>query len=181
MELPNYRKNYVYRYKLSEDCKEDRRQIAGITLTKEWGDFKAPKDALTPFIQTPANIKGIVDYQKKDMISNEVAQQSKWEGDTPEIVPREVLHAMDRNELVPIARYYLIDCVNKDNKMLIKLITEMQEKRIEAEKALGKEKIIENENTNNQILNQNSEAIIEQNNAFFGFGNIVDGIKNKLK
>lgn len=171
MEIPNYRKNYVYRYKLSEDCKEDRRQIAGITLTKEWSDFKSPKDALTPFIQTPVNIKGIVDYQKKDMISNEVAQQSKWEGDIPEIVPREVLHAMDRNELVPVARYYLIDCVNKDNKMLIKLIIEAQNKRIESEESITKEKIIENENTNNQITDQVSESIIEQRGGFFGWGN----------
>jgi hypothetical protein len=55
--------------------------------------------------------------------------------------------------------------------MLIKLITEMQEKRIEVEKALGKEKIIENENTNNQITDQVSESVIEQKGGFFGWGN----------
>jgi hypothetical protein len=180
MAVQSFRKNYVYRYKLTDSCKDERRQIAGTTLTKSWIDFKAPKQELEIFIKTSIKPEGIIDFEKKDLISNEIIQQSTWTGEIPEIISREVLHAMERFELVPIAKYYLIDCVNKDSKMLIKLITEAQNKRIKTEEKQKEVISIKQENKNNEIdITNNSmipqqymdENIIEKRGGFFGFGN----------
>jgi len=177
MAVQSFRKEYTYRYKLTEKCISDSMQIAGINLTKDWIDFKVVKEVLNSFIHTPANLSGILDFEKKDLLTNEIVQQSQWEGDIPEIISRETLYAMERHELVPIAKYYLIDCVNKDAKMLVKLIIDFQTKRIEdeqsqlkLEKDIIKKENIEKELTNNKLTEAISDDVVERNNGFFGFG-----------
>lgn len=170
------RKDFVYRYKLSDNCKEEQRQIAGITLTKNWTDFRSQKEQLIPFIKSPSRLDGLLDFEKKDLISNEIVIQSTYTGETPDIISRETLNAMERFELVPIAKYYEIDVVQKDKNMLIKMITERQNKRIEYE-SKKEDKVIEKDNTN-IIINhteQNpqqyfNEDDIEKKNGWFGFG-----------
>ncbi len=170
-------KNIVYRYRLTKEHVHNNHQVCGINLTKEWSDFKSIKDQLNPFLKTSINPDGFIDFEKKDYNSNEVIQQSTYTGNTPDIIAKETLHAMDRKELVPIAKYYRIDITNKPKEILIKAILEYQEKREKAEaeqkkiadeiEAEQKEAIKEAEK---QMLNQQGEVIVNENNGFFGFG-----------
>jgi hypothetical protein len=81
---------------------------------------------------------------------------------------------MERFELVPIAKYYEIDVVQKDKNLLIKLIIESQKKRVEFENKKDEIKpVIENNipilNTNNQQPQQYfNEDDIDKRGGFFG-------------
>ncbi len=152
MAVQNFRKVLVYRYKLIKELPNDTAQVAGVNLTKEFTDFKSVQESLIPFIKSSSNLTGFIDFEKKDLMNGEIIQQSTYTGDVPDIIAREVLNAMERFELVPIAKYYNIDVVQKDKNMLVKMIIEYQNKRIEAEKPVEEEKKVIQENiTNNEI------------------------------
>lgn len=120
---------FLYRYRLTDSCKADRMQVAGVTLTKDWVDFNSNKKELEVFIKNAVNTEGIIDYEKVNPFKKEKVAESTYTGEIPDIIPRETLGVMERFEIVPIAKYYNINPVNKNNKSLIKLILQAQTER----------------------------------------------------
>ena len=85
-------------------------------------------EKLTPFIKSEANPSGLVDYEKKDVESNEVLFKSVPNLKEMPIYSKARLLTMTRIELCDICRDYAIVTTNRVNEFLVKEILEKQVK-----------------------------------------------------
>jgi len=118
----------IHQYKIIDSSKDNFMQIANINLRKEWTPFTTIQQALIPFIKTISNPNGLLDYNKKNMESNEVVYRSIPDIENLSIYSKQDLFIMTRQELCEICKAYTIITQNKRNERLIKEILESQAK-----------------------------------------------------
>ena len=101
------------RYRLHESFEADSCSVEGIIFTKEWKELPELY-SVKNFLRTNENPKGILE--------KEIIQKTDYKGEFPGVFERETLYAMDRKELVDIAKFYCIPTLNITHEMLAKLI-----------------------------------------------------------
>lgn len=118
----------VYRYKIEENDANDNKMVAGVELSKQWKDFPSEKYELASFIKSVVNPNGFIDYEKKDLVSQEVIYRSVAKEREIPAYSKQALHLMSRNEIVEIFKMYGIDTTNKTKDFLIVELMRIQPK-----------------------------------------------------
>ena len=163
----------VHRYRINEEDKADFKMVAGIELSKQWRDFSSEKQELTSFIKSMANLSGFIDYEKKDLVSQEVIYKSVAKEKEIPIYSKQALHLMTRNEIVEIFKMYGIDTTNKTKDFLIVELMKIQPKEEEIiQENVDDENTLENE-TLMDIANEISTSEVSTES-------VLERIKNKI-
>lgn len=163
----------VHRYRINEEDKSDYKMVAGIELSKQWKDFNSEKQELTSFIKSVANQSGFLDYQKKDLVSQEVIYKSVAKEKQIPIYSKQALHLMSRNEIVEIFKMYGIDTTNKTKDFLIVELLKIQPEEEIIQEDVTDESIEENETLMDiaKEINTSNEVSTET---------VLDRIRNKI-
>jgi len=164
----------VYRYRIEANDPSDNKMVAGVELSKQWKDFSSEKYELTSFIKSVVNPNGFIDYEKKDLVSQEVIYKSVAKEKEIPVYSKQALHLMSRDEIVEIFKMYGIETTNKTKDFLIVELMRIQPKDEDiVEDSLKEEKLAE------IVVETVVEDIPEDLTAVVNEG-IMSKIKNKL-
>lgn len=127
--MNNITQKISYEYRLNANSEHQVSSIDQIKLTTEWKSFNKIQDKLTKRIRTKLNSPAVIDYREVDQKTKKIINSSviNYLTKTPNYTHKE-LSFMERSEIEGIARYFLINPINKRNEHLVTLIKEEQEK-----------------------------------------------------
>ncbi len=156
----------VYRYKIEENDANDNKMVAGVELSKQWKDFPSEKYELASFIKSVVNPNGFIDYEKKDLVSQEVIYRSVAKEREIPTYSKQALYLMSRNEIVEIFKMYGIDTTNKTKDFLIVELMRIQPKDEDVvEDSIKEDKANKPENTDiiiDDVIIPNKESALEK-------------------